>query len=50
MSEGDKQMTEVRSNASLIVEDALGLQEQALVLARKLGATGLPAPFTGDLR
>ncbi|HKX44604.1 MAG TPA: hypothetical protein VJO99_25830, partial [Burkholderiaceae bacterium] len=31
------------------IEDAVGLQEQALVLARKLGATELPAPFTGDL-
>ena len=31
------------------VEDAVVLQEQALALARKLGATELPAPFTGDL-
>ncbi|HEY9063839.1 MAG TPA: hypothetical protein VIO33_02575, partial [Burkholderiaceae bacterium] len=31
------------------VEDAVVLQEQALALARKLQATELPAPFTGDL-
>ncbi len=31
------------------VEDAVVLQERALALARKLGATELPAPFTGDL-
>jgi signal transduction histidine kinase len=31
------------------VEDAVVLQEEALALAHKLGATELPAPFTGDL-
>lgn len=31
------------------VEDAVVLQEQALALVRKLSATELPAPFTGDL-
>ena len=31
------------------VEDAVVLQEQALALARKLGAPELTAPFTGDL-
>lgn len=31
------------------VEDAVVLQEQALALARRLGATELPAPFTGNL-
>ena len=31
------------------VEDAVVLQEQALALVRKLGATELPAPFTADL-
>ena len=31
------------------LEDAVVLQEQALALARRLGATELPAPFTGDL-
>jgi len=32
-----------------VVGDRRWLQEQALALARRLGATELPAPFTGDL-
>lgn len=35
--------------ATFDVEDAVVLQEKALALARGLGATELPAPFTGDL-